>query len=338
MRLRMNLHFSAKPSRRTALSITFAAAACAFAPAAFAQGAAAYPAKLVRVVIGYPAGGAVDFVGRVVVEALMPHLKGIGVVDNIGGAAGAIGAQRVVDSAPDGYTLLVGSTNELTATRLVNNLQRYDARKDLTPLGLIGTSSIMLVASPTSGFKSIDQALVALKKNPGKYSYGSSGVGSTLHFAGELLKQQGGVFMTHIPYRGVAPLLTDLVAGSIELAMVTPSAAIPFIKSGRITALGTTNPQRLAVLPNVPALAEHPQLKGYELVAWFALMAPRNLPSDIAAKITTALEAALRDPAVRSKLDGAGIQVATSQPDMAALLQTEDAKYAKMVKFAGITN
>lgn len=334
----MTPHPSGKRTRRTVLNMTLVAAACAFTPAAFAQGATAYPAKPVKIVIGYPAGGAVDFVGRVVAEALMPHLKGIGVIENVGGAAGAIGAQRVVDSAPDGYTLLVGSTNELTATRLVNRSQRYDARKDLTPLGLIGTSSILLVASPNSGFKSIDQALVALKQNPGKYSYGTSGVGSTLHFAGELLKQQTGVFMTHIPYRGVAPLLTDLVGGNIELAMVTPSAAIPFITSGRITALGTTNPQRLAVLPNVPALAEHPQLKGYELVAWFALMAPRNLPSDIATKITTALEAVLRDPAVRSKLDGAGIQAATRQPDMAALLETEDARYNKLVKFAGMTN
>ncbi|MDR6216314.1 tripartite-type tricarboxylate transporter receptor subunit TctC [Paracidovorax wautersii] len=313
------------------LALTLAAAAAG--PAA-AQ--ADYPTKPVKFVIGYPAGGSVDLVGRVVGDAMAARMKGVVVVDNQGGAAGAIAAQRVATAPADGYTLLVGSSNELVATRLVNPAQKYDGRKDFAPIGLVATSPLVLAAGPRLGVKNLAEFVELARRNPGKYSYGSSGVGSTLHFAGELFKQRAGVFMAHIPYRGVAPLTSDLAGGSLDLAVLSPTAAIPFIQSGRIVPLAATSAQRIAALPQVPAMAEHPQLKGYELVGWFALMAPRGLPPEIAQRLSAALQDTLRDPAVRKKLEDAGMVPATGREDLARFIGEETVKYEKLAQFAKV--
>ncbi len=313
------------------LALTLAAAAAG--PAA-AQ--ADYPTKPVKFVIGYPAGGSVDLVGRVVGDAMAARMKGVVVVDNQGGAAGAIAAQRVATAPADGYTLLVGSSNELVATRLVNPAQKYDGRKDFAPIGLVATSPLVLAAGPRLGVKNLAEFVELARRNPGKYSYGSSGVGSTLHFAGELFKQRAGVFMAHIPYRGVAPLTSDLAGGSLDLAVLSPTAAIPFIQSGRIVPLAATSAQRIAALPQVPAMAEHPQLKGYELVGWFALMAPRGLPPEIAQRLSAALQDTLRDPAVRKKLEDAGMVPATGREDLARFIGEETVKYEKLAQFANV--
>jgi hypothetical protein len=166
-----------------------------------------YPNKPIRLVIGYAPGGSVDMAGRVVADMLSSKLGATVVVENQPGAAGTIAAQRVVSSAPDGYTLLAGSSNELAGTGQVNPAQKYDPLKDLTPVALVGTAPVVLVASPKHNVKNLDQFLALVKSKPGRFSYGSSGVGSTLHFAGELIKQRAGLFMTHIPYRGTAPLI-----------------------------------------------------------------------------------------------------------------------------------
>lgn len=313
------------------LALTLAAAAAG--PAA-AQ--ADYPTKPVKFVIGYPAGGSVDLVGRVVGDAMAARMKGVVVVDNQGGAAGAIAAQRVATAPADGYTLLVGSSNELVATRLVNPAQKYDGRKDFAPIGLVATSPLVLAAGPRLGVKNLAEFVELARRNPGKYSYGSSGVGSTLHFAGELFKQRAGVFMAHIPYRGVAPLTSDLAGGSLDLAVLSPTAAIPFIQSGRIVPLAATSAQRIAALPQVHAMAEHPQLKGYELVGWFALMAPRGLPPEIAQRLSAALQDTLRDPAVRKKLEDAGMVPATGREDLARFIGEETVKYEKLAQFANV--
>lgn len=320
--------------RRRTLCTAFgtALALAAMAGNAFAQ--ADYPNKPIKFVIGYPAGGSVDLIGRVVGDAMAARMKGVIVVDNQGGAAGAIAAQRVAGAPADGYTLLVGSSNELVATRLVNTAQKYDGRKDFTPIGLLATSPLLLAAGPKLGVKNLTEFVELARRNPGKYSYGSSGVGSSLHFAGELFKQRAGVFMAHIPYRGVAPLTNDLAGGSLDLAVLSPTAAIPFIQSGRIVPLAATSAQRIAALPQVPALAEHPQLKGYELVGWFSLMAPRGLPPEIAQRLTATLQDTLRDPVVRKKLEDAGMVPASGREDLARLMAEDTVKYEKLVEFA----
>ena len=317
-------------SRRSLLG----AAALGLALPAAAQGS--FPAKPLKLVVGYPAGGSVDLAARVVGDALAARLRGTVVVDNVGGAAGAIAAQRVASAPADGYTLLVGASNELVATRIVNPAQRYDGRRDFTPLGLVATSPLILAARPGLGVKTLADLLELARRQPGKLSYGSSGVGSTLHFAGELFKQRAGVSITHVPYRGVAPLTSDLAGGSLDLAMLSPTAAQPFLQSGRIVPLAVTSAQRLSALPQVPAMAELAPLRGYELVGWFALMAPRGLPAATAQRITAALQEALAEPAVRKRLEDAGMVPATGREDLARLIAEEDRKYEQLAAFANM--
>ncbi|WEL97152.1 MULTISPECIES: Bug family tripartite tricarboxylate transporter substrate binding protein [Delftia] len=315
-------------SRRSLLG----AAALGLALPAAAQ--VGFPAKPLKLVVGYPAGGSVDLVARVVGDALAAQLRGTVVVDNVGGAAGAIAAQRVASAPADGYTLLVGASNELVATRIVNPAQRYDGRRDFTPLGLVATGPLILAARPGLGVKTLADLLELARRQPGKLSYGSSGVGSTLHFAGELFKQRAGVSITHVPYRGVAPLTSDLAGGSLDLAMLSPTAAQPFLQSGRIVPLAVTSAQRLSALPQVPAMAELAPLRGYELVGWFALMAPRGLPAATAQRITAALQEALAEPAVRKRLEDAGMVPASGREDLARLIAEEDRKYEQLAAFA----
>lgn len=324
-----------RPTRRGALGLAVAAAAWAcHAPAALAQGAPVWPTKPVKIVIGYPPGGSVDQAARIIGDALGPRLGATLVMDNQGGAAGAIAAQRVVSSPADGYTLLVGSSNEMAATGLVNPAQKYDPLKDLAPIGLIATAPVLLVAGPKTGVKTLAEFIDLAKRNPGKFSYGSSGVGSTLHFAGELIKQRAGIFMTHIPYRGTASLTSDLAGGTLDFAMLSPTAALPFIQSGRLVPLAITSAARSPALPNVPALAEHPLLKGYDLVGWFAMAAPRNLPPALAQQLTQGLKATLQDPVVRRRLEDAGMVLPTPQSNLATLMRDDMAQYAKLVDFA----
>ncbi|CAB5657612.1 Argininosuccinate lyase [Delftia tsuruhatensis] len=315
------------PSRRSLLG----AAALGLAVPAMAQGT--FASRPVKLVVGYPAGGSVDLAARVTGDALAAHLKATVVVDNVGGAAGAIAAQRVVSAPADGHTLLVGASNELVATRLVNPAQRYDGRRDFTPLGLIATSPLVLVARPGLGVRSLAELLELARRQPDKLSYGSSGVGSTLHFAGELLKQRAGVSIAHVPYKGVAPLTSDLAGGTLDLAMLSPTAALPFLQGGRIVPLAVTSARRLAALTQVPAVAELGALGGYELVGWFALMAPRGLPAATAQRITAALQQALAEPAVRKRLEDAGMVPATGHEDLARLIAEEDRKYEQLAAF-----
>jgi tripartite-type tricarboxylate transporter receptor subunit TctC len=186
--------------------------------------------------------------------------------------------------------------------------------------------------------KTVAQFIDAVKKKPGQYSYGSSGVGTSLHLAGEMVKQQAGVFMTHIPYRGVAPLTNDLLGGNIDFGMFVLSSGLPHIQSGKVVALGTTEPRRSAVTPGIPALAEHPQLKGMDIGVWFALMAPARLPEPIVARLRKALDDSLQSPDFRRRMEATSSTVAApgGGKDVARFLQDETAKYKKIVDFANI--
>ncbi|WP_159912131.1 tripartite tricarboxylate transporter substrate binding protein [Pantoea sp. 18069] len=329
--------FAARPTRRGALRLAVAAAVVTLgshAPAALAQGPAAWPTKPVKIIVGYPPGGSVDQAARIIGDALGPRLGATLVVDNQGGAAGAIAAQRVVSSPADGHTLLVGSSNEMAATGLVNPTQKYDPVKDLTPIGLIATAPVLLMAGPKTGVRTLAEFIDVTRRNPGKFSYGSSGVGSTLHFAGELIKQRAGIFMTHIPYRGTASLTSDLAGATLDFAILSPAAALPFIQSGRLVPLAISSAARLPSLPNVPALGEHPLLKGYDLVGWFAMAAPRNLPPALSQQLSQGLQATLEDPAVRRRLEDAGMVLPTPKSDLATLMRDDMAQYARLVDFA----
>ena len=321
-------------SRRNALRAAAAAPLLVLAP--YAQAKSDYPSKTIEMFVGYPPGGSVDQMGRVMAEAMARHLNASIVVNNMGGASGAIGAQHVVNSAPNGYTLLAASNNELVGTKLINPGQRYDALKDFTPIGLVAAGPVIFAAGPRSGVKTLPELIAKAKANPGKMSYGSSGVGTMLNFSGELFKQMAGVDIVHVPYRGVAPEVTDLVGGTLDLAMISPTAALPFVKSGQIAPLAVTSAKRIASLPDVPAMGEIPALKGYEMLSWFAIMAPRRLPDDIRAALTAALQQSLLDKSVREPLEATGMEMATGHEDVTKLLEVDSAKYAKIAKASGM--
>lgn len=299
----------------------------------WAQGA--YPAKPITIVVGYPPGGSTDLTARTLGTELSVKLGVPVVIENIGGAGGAIGAQKVANAAPDGYTLLVGANNEVAINRLVTSSVKYDI-KDFTPIGVIASQPLVLVASTQSGVKTVDEFIGLVKKNPGKFSYGSSGVGTSLHLAGEMVKEKAGIFMTHIPYRGVAPLTNDLVGNNIEFGVFVLSSGLPHIKSGKVVALGTTEAKRSAVTPDIPALSENARLKGLDIGTWFVLMGPAKLPEAVAARLKKALNESLQSPDFRKRMEAASSTVAATTLDVNKFLAEETAKYKKIVDFAGI--
>ena len=309
-----------------------AAALVAAAPQALAQ---AYPAKPITLIVGYPPGGSTDLTGRTLGDALSKQLGVPVVIDNVGGAGGAIGAQKAANAAPDGYTLFVGANNEVAIQKLVNKAVKYDL-KDFTPIGMIASQPMVLVASTGSGVRNLDQFIAKVKAAPGKYSYGSSGVGTALHLAGEMVKERAGLFMTHIPYRGVGPLTNDLVGNNLDFGVFVLSSGLPQIKAGKVVALGTTEAKRSPVTPDIPALAENAHLKGLDIGTWFVLMGPAKLPEPVVAKLKTALGGALASPEFRSKMQASGSTVAEPGGDINRFLQDEVAKYRKIVQFAKI--
>ena len=324
--------FISSASRRTALLC--ALAACAAANTAWAQHDA-YPSKPITIVVGYPPGGSTDLTARTVATELGAKLGVPVVIENIGGAGGAIGAQKVASSAPDGYTLLVGASNEIAINKLVTKKVKYDV-KDFTAIGLIASQPLVLVASAGSGVKNLAEFTQKVSKNPGKFSYGSSGVGTSLHLAGEMVKEQGKLFMTHIPYRGVAPLTNDLLGNNLEFGVFVLSSGLPHIRSGKVVALGTTEARRSPTTPDIPALAESPQYKNVDIGVWFALLAPANLPKPVFDKVKKALNDSLLSPDFRKKMEATGSTVAPTHINIDQYLATEVAKYKKIVEFARI--
>jgi tripartite-type tricarboxylate transporter receptor subunit TctC len=297
---------------------------------------AAWPSKPITIVVGYPPGGSTDLTGRTVATELSAKLGVPVVIENIGGAGGAIGAQKVASAAPDGYTLLVGANNELAIKKLVSgNKVKYDI-KDFTAIGLIASQPLVLVASQGAGVKNLAEFTQTVSKNPGKFSYGSSGVGTSLHMAGEMVKEQGKLFMTHIPYRGVAPLTNDLMGNNLEYGVFVLSSGLPHLKSGKVIALGTTEAKRSATTPDIPALAETAQYKNVDIGVWFALMGPANLPKPVFDKLKKALNDSLQSPEFRKKMESSGSTVAATTVNLDQFLTTEVAKYKKIVDYAKI--
>lgn len=315
-------------------SLLSLALAAGLVPLAHGQ-ADTYPDRPITVVVAYPPGGSTDLTGRAVADQLSKKLGVPVVVENVGGAAGAIGAHKVSRAAPDGYTLLLGANNEIAINRLISPSVKY-SYKDFTPIGLVASQPMVLVASTQSGIKTTDQFIKTVKSRPGKYIYGSSGVGTALHLSAEMAKQQAGLFMSHIPYRGVGPLTTDLYAGTVDFGVYVLSSGLPHIRGGKVVALGITEKKRSAVAPEIAPLADHPSLSQMDISVWFALMAPPQLPEAIAARLRKALAESLQTPEFRKKLEDSGSTVAPLNVEMNGFLAEESAKYQKIVNFANI--
>lgn len=314
-----------------------AALAGAAAPAALSQ--AAWPtARPITLVVPYSAGGSVDYNARLLATKLAERLKQSVVVENIAGAGGAVGVGRVASAAADGYTLVAGPDSAIAIGKLINpGAYRFDPLKDLAPVAMLNTAPLVLVARPNLRANSYAEFVALAKASPGKYSYATSGVGTVLQLAMELLKQRSGIFVTHVPYRGGAQIASDLIGGQVDLGMLVSISAIPYLNGGRLKALGVTGSSRLEALPQVPAFAELPGLKGYSMVSWTAIFAPAGTPAAIVKRLNEDIAAVLNDPDLRAKLREQGALPGRGSPDdVAKFVQAEHARYQGIVKAANI--
>jgi tripartite-type tricarboxylate transporter receptor subunit TctC len=310
------------------------AGAALLSPLARAALALDYPTRPVHIVVGFAAGSAFDILARLIGQSLAERLGQPFVVENRSGAAGSIATEAVTRARPDGYTLLVtGSPDAINAT-LYENLS-FKFVRDIVPVAAIGRAPNVMVVHPSLAAKTVPEFIAYAKANPGKISMASAGVGSASHMSGELFKMMAGVDLVHVPYRGQAPALTDLLGGQVQVDFSTMPPAIEYIKAGKLRALAVTSPVRFEALPEVPAMAEY--LPGYEASLLTGLGAPRNTPAEIVAVINKATNSALADAKIKAQLEVLGNTVLPGSPaDFGGLIAEETDKWAKVVKFANI--
>ncbi len=323
------------PARALALAAWAIAPLCAAVPqAALAQ---AFPTKPIRIVVPFVAGGSSDIVARSVTQRMQASTGQNVVVENKPGANGAIAAESVARTPADGYTIMVGSIGVFAINAALYPKLPYDPVKDLEPLTLAVVTPNVLVANPTFPADNVRQLIEYARKNPGKVSYASSGTGSSDHLSAELFKLQTGTFGVHIPYRGGAAAMQDLIGGNVDVSFQNLGAAMAHIRSGRLKALGVTSEKRHPQLPDVPTLLEQ-GLPGFVVTSWQAFMAPRTLPRDVAAKLHAELVAALSAPDVRERFAQQGFDVVANTPEQyAAFQRAEIERWKQVVKKAGIT-
>jgi tripartite-type tricarboxylate transporter receptor subunit TctC len=310
----------------------FALVALSCLPALAAQ-AEDYPTKPIKWVVAYPPGGTTDILARIMGQVLSERLGQQLVIDNRPGAGNNIGTEMVVNSAPDGYTiLLVNPANGINAT-LYKKLP-FNFLRDIAPVAGITRVPNVMETNPNFPAKTVPEFIAYGKANPGKINMASSGNGTSVHLSGELFMAMTGIKMTHVPYRGAGPALTDLIAGTTDVLFDNMPSSIEFIRGGKLRALGVTTDKRNAALPDVPTVAD--TVPGYEASAWFGIGAPKNTPPEIIAKLNKAVNDTLADPKMRAKLaDLGGIPMPGSPADFGKVMADETAKWEKVVKFAG---
>lgn len=270
---------------------------------------AAYPEKPITLVVPYPPGGATDTIARVIAGPLGKRLGQTVIVENKAGAGTAIGATAVARSAADGYTLLISSNTTFTVNAALKNTLPYDPLKDFESIGLIGSSPLVLLANPKVPAGSVKELIELAKREPKGLNFGSFGVGTTAHLAGEMFKVMTGANLTHVAYKGSAPAMTDLIGGQIQLSFDTSVAAMPQMAAGKVKAIAVTTRVRSAQMPQVPTVAEA-GFPDYEMVPWIALVSKRGLAADVGSKLAQALKDTVADPAVHSDLQKKGLDVA----------------------------
>jgi tripartite-type tricarboxylate transporter receptor subunit TctC len=296
--------------------------------------AQAYPARPVRVVVGYPAGGVADIYARLVSQWLTDHLGQSFIIENRPGASGTIAVEAVSRAQPDGYTLLLSAVNDVYNEFIYPNLT-FNYSRDIAPIAEIAVSACIMLVRPSFPAVSISEFIAYAKANPGKVNYASSGIGSTQHVAGELFKILAGIDMVHVPYRGGAPALADLLAGQVQIMFEFMTTSLPHVRSGALRALGVTSATRSPTLPDVPSIGEF--LPSFEATAWFGIAAPRQTPPDVIDRINREINSALADPRIRAKIAELGGQVIpVSSTDFVALIAADREKWGKVIRDVGI--
>lgn len=320
---------------KLARSSLAAAVAGSLLALAAASAGAAYPERAIHIIVPYPPGGLTDAVARQVGKSLSDRVRQPVVIENVGGGGGNIGAARAARSPADGYTLYIGNNATVGINTLIYKQLPFDPIKDLAPIALVAESQTVLVVHPSLPVKNVAELVAYAKARPGQLNFGSTGTGGLSHLAGEMLTSSAGIQMTHIPYKGTGPALTDLLAGQIQLMF--NDTVIPHIKSGKLRALAVTGNSRWAQLPDVPTLAEL-GVAGYETYNWFGILAPAGTPADVVAFLNRELVAVMKDPAMREWMQSRGAEaVSGSTDEFAAYIRKDLEKWSRVVKRVGIT-
>jgi tripartite-type tricarboxylate transporter receptor subunit TctC len=291
---------------------------------------AAYPDKAVTIIVPFPPGGSTDMVARAIAPKLQEKLGQPFVIDNRAGATGAIGATAVKNAAPDGYTILVASIGVFAVNPFIQKKLQYDPVKDLDPITVAVRAPNVLVTRPDFPASSVQELVALLKKSPDKITFASSGAGSSDHLTAALFWQKSGTTGIHVPYKGGAPAITDLIAGHVDVSFQNINAVINHIKAGKLKVLAVTGGKRSPLLPQVPTLAEA-GVQGADVFSWQAVAGPKGMPADVKAKLHAAIVAALNDPENRKRMEDIGFEIVANTPEQMAKFQAEELARWKQV-------
>lgn len=321
-----------KLNRRAFVALTLAVAVPLIAPSALAQ---AWPSKPIRLVVPFPAGGGTDIVAREVANRATANTKWVFVMDNKPGSGGNIGIDTVAKAPGDGYTIVIGQTSNLAINPTLYPKLPYDPVKDLTPIVTIGSAPLAIVVAADSPYKTLADVVAAAKAKPGAINFATSGNGTVAHLTGELLQREAGVKLTHVPYKGAAQGLTDVIGGSVQLYLSSIPTLIGQIRAGKIRAIAVTSAQRVDDLAQVPTVSES-GYKGFESVTWFGYLGPANLPKDVVASLNAEVNKALKAGDLKKKLNEQGLDIIGGTPEAFTKLIREDiVKWGKVVKDSG---
>jgi tripartite-type tricarboxylate transporter receptor subunit TctC len=327
-----------KMVKGAAAATAFSCALTAFAATSPDPGEAArsYPNRPVRLIAPFVPGGPTDIVARLVAQKMGENLKQTFVVDNRGGAGGSVGMEIAAGSAPDGYTLVLGSSGNLAVNPALNPKLPYHPLKDFQPLTQTTSGPQVLVVNSGVAAKSVPELIALARAKPGQLNYGSGGTGTTTHLGVELFKLAAGVNIVHVPYKGTGQSLTDVIGGQVQMMMSSMLPAVPHVKAGRLRALGVTSARRSAIYPELPTLAES-GLPGFETTSWHGMLAPARTPKAVASRIHAELVKMLNQPDVKAIFANQGMDVvAGTQEDFAAYIRSETAKWTRVIKAIGI--
>lgn len=328
------MNLSWRRGRRAFMGLV--AAAAAVSPGAIAQTGATFPSKPVKIIVPYTPGGTNDVLARLLAQKLQETWSQPVVVENKPGASGNLGAAEVVKAPADGHTLLLTNTNITSMNPALSDRMPFDPAKDFAPISLLGTSALVLVVHPKVPAQNVRELVTLLRQRPGAMSYASSGNGSPQHMSTEMFKAMTKTSIVHIPYRGAAPAISDVVGGQIEMTIGVVNQLLPHIRSGRVKALAVTSQKRLSNLPEVPTMSEA-GVPGYESEIWLGLAAPAGTPGTVVDQINTEVRRALSQTEVGTRLAGQGIEVLLSTPDQMRQRAAEDLKrWSAIIKAAGI--
>ena len=311
--------------------------ACIALAAATGAAAQSYPSRVVQIVVPYAPGGVVDFVGRTLGQRLSQQMGQPAVMDNRPGAGGIIGIEYTARSAPDGHTLVVMDPAIVINPSLQDKVP-YDVLKDLVTVSVLGSSPLVLVVNPAVPAASMRELIDYAKANPGKLNFVSAGIGTTPHMAGEMLKLRANASMQHVPYKGSGPAMADLVGGQVQMGFSSITAALPFMRDGKLRGLATTGAKRSGALPELPTVIEA-GYPGFEVDLWLGMFAPANLPAPVLARLNKEVQAALQDPAVRAAFAKVGVEPrGTSLEEGAGFVRAEFQKWAAVVRDGKLKN